>query len=433
MVKVVFLHPDLGIGGAERLVVDAALALKSRGHDVRFLTAHHDPGHCFPETRDGTLSVTAVGDWLPRSVLGHCYALCAYLRMVVAALCLVGFSGWEYDVVFCDQISACVPFLRLNRWVRVIFYCHFPDQLLTQRRSTLKRLYRAPIDWLEETTTGMADCVLVNSKFTAGVFRDTFSSLAQVTPAVLYPSLNFSAFDAPVDPPGDLVPQGAGPVFLSINRYERKKNLSLAIRALGKLKDTVPDNQWPSVHLIMAGGYDNRVVENVEHHQELVELAEDLGLTNHVTFLRSFSDAQKRTLLSHSTCLLYTPSNEHFGIVPLEAMYMRCPVIAVNSGGPLETVGDKETGFLCEPDAESFAAAMQKFVEDKGLSKDYGNAGRDRVEKKFSFQAFTQQLNKVVEDTMKMEPRGSWVMTTFVTLLFIAGIGLAAILAQLLG
>ena len=34
MVTVVFLHPDLGIGGAERLVVDAALALQTRGHKV---------------------------------------------------------------------------------------------------------------------------------------------------------------------------------------------------------------------------------------------------------------------------------------------------------------------------------------------------------------------------------------------------------------
>jgi alpha-1,3/alpha-1,6-mannosyltransferase len=34
MAQVVFLHPDLGIGGAERLVVDAALALQAKGHKV---------------------------------------------------------------------------------------------------------------------------------------------------------------------------------------------------------------------------------------------------------------------------------------------------------------------------------------------------------------------------------------------------------------
>ena len=56
--RLVFVHPDLGIGGAERAVIDAALALKSRGHQVTFLTAHHDPSHCFTETVDGTLDVS---------------------------------------------------------------------------------------------------------------------------------------------------------------------------------------------------------------------------------------------------------------------------------------------------------------------------------------------------------------------------------------
>lgn len=57
MARVVFLHPDLGIGGAERLVVDAAVALKSQGCDVQIWTAHHDPTHCFSETLDPDLPV----------------------------------------------------------------------------------------------------------------------------------------------------------------------------------------------------------------------------------------------------------------------------------------------------------------------------------------------------------------------------------------
>lgn len=81
--KVTFLHPDLGIGGAERLVVDAALALKKKGHDVNFVTSHHDPNHCFAETKDGSLPVTVVADWFPRHIFGRFFALCAYIRMVI--------------------------------------------------------------------------------------------------------------------------------------------------------------------------------------------------------------------------------------------------------------------------------------------------------------------------------------------------------------
>lgn len=50
---IVFLHPDLGIGGAERLVIDAAVGLQNRGHKVVIFTSHCDPGHCFEEARDG--------------------------------------------------------------------------------------------------------------------------------------------------------------------------------------------------------------------------------------------------------------------------------------------------------------------------------------------------------------------------------------------
>lgn len=40
-------------GGAERLVVDAALGLQELGHSVDLYTSYHDPQHCFDETRDG--------------------------------------------------------------------------------------------------------------------------------------------------------------------------------------------------------------------------------------------------------------------------------------------------------------------------------------------------------------------------------------------
>ena len=52
--NVIFFHPDLGIGGAERLVIDAAVGLQNRGHKVTIFTSHCDSKHCFPEASDGT-------------------------------------------------------------------------------------------------------------------------------------------------------------------------------------------------------------------------------------------------------------------------------------------------------------------------------------------------------------------------------------------
>ena len=110
--------------------------------------------------------------------------------------------------------------------------------------------------------------------------------------------------------------------------------------------------------------------ENVEHCGELMQLAEELGIGSRVAFLRSISDREKVWLLKQTigvvsiiirntmclqvwlltncSILLYTPAGEHFGIVPLEAMYCGTPVLAVNSGGPLETIEHGVTGWLVD-------------------------------------------------------------------------------------
>jgi hypothetical protein len=43
-------------GGAERLMVNLALAMQDLGHEVKIFTSHHDPQRCFQETKlDGSL------------------------------------------------------------------------------------------------------------------------------------------------------------------------------------------------------------------------------------------------------------------------------------------------------------------------------------------------------------------------------------------
>lgn len=67
-------------------------------------------------------------------------------------------------------------------------------------------------------------------------------------------------------------------------------------------------------------------------------------------FLLSVPNALKQLLLNSAKLLVYTPSNEHFGIVPLEAMLSGVPVLAANTGGPTETVVEGETGWLRDPE-----------------------------------------------------------------------------------
>jgi alpha-1,3/alpha-1,6-mannosyltransferase len=211
--RIGFIHPDLGIGelfgersttaaysntgGAERLVVDAAVALQRRGHDITIFTSRHDPTRCFEETRNGTsscslpliqltsprtLQIRVLGSSIPQR-LPHIKAtiILSLLRSILLSILLIlsiylpppasPFNPLSrltpFDVFVVDQQSVCVPLLRFLAGGRVVFYCHFPDKLLSagwvvQGDGEVKRgkigwgrwIYRWPIDKLEEITTG---------------------------------------------------------------------------------------------------------------------------------------------------------------------------------------------------------------------------------------------------------------------------------------
>jgi alpha-1,3/alpha-1,6-mannosyltransferase len=243
------------------------------------------------------------------------------------------------------------------------------------------------------------------------VFRSTFKRLRKVEPRILYPSLSTAIFDQPGQQPHSLPSLSpSSTLFLSINRYERKKNLALAIRSFARL----PEADLIGCHLILAGGYDPRVQENLDYFTELEDLARSLNLgPDRVTLLRSPSDAEKVWLLHRADCLLYTPAGEHFGIVPLEAMYCSTPVLAVDSGGPRETVVDGVTGWLREPTSEAFGTALSDVLRHKDQLGLVGAAGRQRVQEHFSFGAFAENLDAALLEALrkKQEAQGrgfSW-------------------------
>lgn len=395
--NVAIIHPDLGIGGAERLIVDAAMELASLGHKVHIFTAHHDKNRCFEETLSGVFDITVYGAFLPRHIFYRLHAVCAYLRCMFVALCLL-FMWPSFDVILADQVSVVIPILKLKKSAKVVFYCHFPDLLLAQHSTILRRLYRKPIDFIEEITTGMADLILVNSRFTASTFASTFKNLDArgIKPAVLYPAVNVDQFEKP---------NSTKLNFLSINRFERKKNIELAISAFAMLHaHEVHDHQGVNmndVSLTVAGGFDNRLRENVEYLEELKKLAEKEGVSQRVRFITSCSTAERNSLLGQCLCVLYTPKDEHFGIVPLEAMAAYKPVIACNSGGPVETVKHGVTGFLCDPSPREFAAAMSNFIQDPDMSEKMGLDARQHVAESFSTKIFGQHLNRYLVDVAR--------------------------------
>lgn len=405
--NVVFIHLDLGIGGAEQLVLNLAAASQDAGHHVTIVTSRCSQSHCFSQVKKPTGrlcdNVSVWGQFLPQNILGVGTALCSSIRMLYLSYWTARHFGTTADCIMLDVLPTAIPFL--TTWVRsgILFYCHFPDKLLTRdtvngeptdavgQRSWLRNLYRNLLDGAEESTMSYADVLVVNSKFTQTNTQRVFPSLKETNMRVLYPALDVEKFAPPVF----TTPTKDAPI-VSLNRFERKKNIALLLRAYAELQQQV--KKPPP--LIIAGGYDIRNVENVEYLQELKTLAAELGIEN-VSFRPSVSDQVRSTLMQTALCIVYTPHLEHFGIVPLEAMYAGRPVIAVNSGGPMETIVHEKTGFLCDNTPQSFCEALFKLVRKPTLSTEMGKAGHSHVKTKFGLERFEKQWVQLVDDTVE--------------------------------
>jgi alpha-1,3/alpha-1,6-mannosyltransferase len=131
-----------------------------------------------------------------------------------------------------------------------------------------------------------------------------------------------------------------------------------------------------------------------------------------VLFLLNFTTAQRSALLTSSStlALLYTPANEHFGIGPVEAMYCGLPVLACNSGGPTESILDKDgerTGWLREPDRQIWADTLLEIVNMSSAERQaLSQRARRRATENFSMEAMASGIEGALLEAAALGPVG---------------------------
>ena len=176
--------------------------------------------------------------------------------------------------------------------------------------------------------------------------------------------------------------------FLYAGRIKWTKNVELAIDAFRLFRANAADaGAW---RLVIAGGVDAASREYV------AALRERAGLDGTVMFVANPSDAELGALYGRCCALIFPSLNEDWGIVPLEAMAHGKPVLAVNRGGPTESVLNGRTGFLLAPEPAAFAAKMTWLVEHPDDATRMGAEAAARA-KEYSWDAFVQRLDDYVE------------------------------------
>jgi glycosyltransferase involved in cell wall biosynthesis len=166
-------------------------------------------------------------------------------------------------------------------------------------------------------------------------------------------------------------PGRRGRYILCVAELQEYKAIDVLLRAAQPL--LVAD---PALTLVLAGGGPLRA--------ELEALASTLGIRSQTMFLGT-QGAPEIARLMHGCEMLVLPSRmEPFGIVLIEAMACRTPVVATNVGGIPEIIEHERTGILAEPEnPQALTVAIRRLLDDATFSRTIGENGFRKVMERF--------------------------------------------------
>ena len=190
----------------------------------------------------------------------------------------------------------------------------------------------------------------------------------------------------------DLGPLVDGVVVLTVSRFTGVKRLPLLIEAFARARDGA---RTPA-GLVIVGGHPGEW--EGEHPADTIAR---LGARD--VFLAGWHDhAEVSAFLSASDVFALASVREQFGLVLVEAMACKMPVIAVDRFGPGEIVIDGETGWLVEPDeVDELAAALLHAIDDSAERARRGARGRAVAVERYGWPGLAERLARVLGDALE--------------------------------
>jgi glycosyltransferase involved in cell wall biosynthesis len=167
--------------------------------------------------------------------------------------------------------------------------------------------------------------------------------------------------------------------LLSVGRLSKFKNLDILISAFAKL-----ENKKMLLYIIGNG----------EEKNNLQNLAKKLRVNERIKFLSNISDEKIINYYAKAKLFVLCSKNEPFGIVSIEAMACGTAVIADDSGGPLETVKNKETGELINCDVKNLCHTLEKLLSNEELLKRYSVNAMKHIELNFNWDDSTKKIKE---------------------------------------
>lgn len=174
--------------------------------------------------------------------------------------------------------------------------------------------------------------------------------------------------------------------ILSVTRLskgEESKGIDTMIKTLPLLIEQIPNIKYS-------------VIGKGEDVIRLKQITKELDVENYVDFLGFVDDIN--AYYQHCDVFSLPSKKEGFGIVYLEAMQYKKPVIGVNFGGSTDVIKHNETGYLCKYDKPRYLAnKIELLFSNSFLSNEYGQNGYKYLIDNFTFDKFKNRLEIILK------------------------------------
>jgi len=380
-------------------VREQVFGLANRGHEViviaRSIGEGISPSELLEIDSSG-VSRIYTGDWSSRP-LTWLSAKMRALRNPGLHSYLFARPPWPLN----QRLVALATVEEIARWHPDVVHVHF-GTLAAKIVNAAEYLERFPP---VVTTWHGYDATAMPRQLGADIYKDLFSSRALHTVGSQFmrdrvASLGARSSSLTLIPMGiDLrrfryrppsVPSSNHLKVVSVGRLDEMKGHSYLIQACALLR-----RQGKPLTL--------RIIGDGPLRSTLEQLVSDLGISDTVRLLGSLpADDVARELESADIFALTgieakTGKVEAQGVVFAEAQAVGLPIIASNIGGVPDSILPQESGILTPPgDSPSIAKALEYFIDNPEKLKDFGQKGRQFVEKHFTIDSMLSDLENVL-------------------------------------
>lgn len=235
---------------------------------------------------------------------------------------------------------------------------------------------------------------IVRSLPTSGIFINSKSGqeklkklcpkqlIRLVYPGVALHQFNPSSLPSPTETRQNLGLPLEGPIIGIVGRLQRWKGIHTLIQAMPKVLQ-----RYPNAHCIVIGGKHDRESDYENYLKEYIRVLELENCVILAGLQRNIPEwMQSMDIFVHAS------NNEPFGIVIVEAMALAKPVVASNSGGPIEIIADGVNGLLTPyEDVDALANTIFRYLDDQDFTYKVQVAARERAYE-FSTQRYVENF-----------------------------------------